>query len=202
MPTRPTLVRDERGKAAGLNALVRNLNMIPSFSGDMASAWKKAEEVISNAVPPPGVPEGYVESEHLIQTPLFGEVKVKGLHRSFLGHRKPSLVSAAYAFNRWAQEIPVQLEIRVVRIKGGKAELSPDVKTSGAEGLALWMVWRCLFVEEWQRLRRCPTCHKWFVDTTRNKVMVRCSKSCTDKWWTLDRRRAQGHRSAKRRATK
>jgi hypothetical protein len=43
------------------------------------------------------------------------------------------------------------------------------------------------------RLKRCGTCRRWFVDQTRNKSQLRCSSPCTVAWWTRRRRREAGH---------
>jgi hypothetical protein len=37
------------------------------------------------------------------------------------------------------------------------------------------------------RLRRCPQCQRWFVDTTRNKSARRCSPDCTIAWSNAQR---------------
>jgi hypothetical protein len=54
------------------------------------------------------------------------------------------------------------------------------------------------------RLKRCPVCRSWFVDTSKNRVTARCSSACTALWWSRDRRKAAGHRmkSAKPPGTK
>ncbi len=184
-----TLVVDERGDLGGLQTLADHLNAASAgdMSGEYARAWRKAEEILSHAVP-------------ASWAPVPGRTLLARLH-------PPSdLAYSAEAFNRWARTVPAHLEVMRVKVKGGKIGLSPTVHTEGHEGLAAWLVWRLFFVERWQRLKRCPQCRKWFVDKTRNGVMVRCSKSCTDKWWTLLRRQQAGHnvpgstRRAKRRA--
>jgi hypothetical protein len=38
------------------------------------------------------------------------------------------------------------------------------------------------------RLRRCPQCHRWFVDQTRNRSAARCSRACTIGWWHAKRK--------------
>ncbi len=174
------------------------------MSGDMSRAWKKAEEIISYAIPEPWIPEGHAE----IQMAAFPLGWTKGVVKSLLGGRgKPSLVRAADAFNAWARNISAHLEIMKVRDKQGRVGLLPEVKAEGTEGFALWMVWRLFFIEKWKRLKRCPQsqCRKWFVDQTHNGIKVRCSTACTNRWWTLARRRKAGHdiswatRKAKRR---
>jgi hypothetical protein len=39
------------------------------------------------------------------------------------------------------------------------------------------------------RLRRCPICGLWFVDLTRNKSALRCSRKCTITWSHAQRRK-------------
>jgi hypothetical protein len=39
------------------------------------------------------------------------------------------------------------------------------------------------------RLKRCTTCQQWFVDLTRNKSALRCSRSCTIAWSNAQRPR-------------
>jgi hypothetical protein len=41
----------------------------------------------------------------------------------------------------------------------------------------------------WQRLKHCPVCRLWFVDTAKNMTQARCSRACTDQWWNRARRR-------------
>ncbi len=45
------------------------------------------------------------------------------------------------------------------------------------------------------RFRRCPQCGFYFVDATRNRSALRCSKGCTARFWTRPRRRKAGHHS-------
>ncbi len=184
-----TLVVDEREDLHGLGDLAAHLNVASAGQGpdEWGRAWRKAEEILRHAVPASWEPER--------RTTLLGGFRLRS-----------DLAYTAEAFNRWARTIPVHLEVMRVKVKGGKVGLVPTVHTQGHEGFAAWLVWRLFFVEQWQRLKRCPQCRKWFVDKTRNGVMVRCSKACTDKWWTLPRRREAGHnvpgstRKAKRRA--
>ncbi len=170
----------------GLDGIVWHLNRIHEFDGEMAEAWKRAEQIVTYAI----------EAEP-VRIRLFDFSSLRPKSRTdYLveaiqaQRRKPSLRKAAKAFNAWAQDIPARLEIMSVPTKSG---LLPEVHTDDDNGFAAWMLWRCFFVEQWWRLKRCPQCRKWFVDKTRNGVMVRCSRSCTDKWWTLARRREAHH---------
>lgn len=40
------------------------------------------------------------------------------------------------------------------------------------------------------RLKRCPRCRRWFVDMTRNRSSLRCSRACTIAWSNSQRPRA------------
>jgi predicted RNA-binding Zn ribbon-like protein len=60
--------------------------------------------------------------------------------------------------------------------------------------IALNIVWDYYFRNQgWTRLKRCPVCQTWFVDTTRNKSMLRCSRECTLRWWDYNQRKKAGH---------
>jgi hypothetical protein len=48
------------------------------------------------------------------------------------------------------------------------------------------------------RLKRCPRCHRWFVDYTKNKAAKRCSGSCTSKWWDRPHRKEAGYYNRKK----
>ena len=45
---------------------------------------------------------------------------------------------------------------------------------------------------DWQRLKRCKVCTSWFVDLAKNRRAERCSRPCTDYWWSRSRRRTTG----------
>ncbi|SRR5581483_5885727 len=38
------------------------------------------------------------------------------------------------------------------------------------------------------RLKQCPQCRRWFVDLTRNKSALRCSRACTITWSNAQRK--------------
>lgn len=60
------------------------------------------------------------------------------------------------------------------------------------------MLWTVLPSAERTRLKRCPQCSIWFVDSTKNRISKRCSPKCTTATWTRARRREAGHRQYKR----
>lgn len=186
-PRKRTLVMDDGRELQGLEDIALHLNMIPGMDEDRAKAWRRVEEIVQLAIFDPARPTLH---------PLLGG-----------GPRTGSITAAAGVFNKWASAIPVRLKVRWREEKGGAVHIQPQIDTEGETGFVVWMVWRVFFyAKRWNRLKRCPQCRKWFVDRTRNAVMARCSKSCTDKWWTLERRREAGHkvpgsaRYAKRRA--
>jgi hypothetical protein len=113
----------------------------------------------------------------------------------WLSGEEASMRGAAEAFNQWAEETRSTLAVHVPRdLKHATRDALPSVAMRGPEEMAVWMVYRYFFEQQdRRRLKRCPECNHWFVDKTRNGSMVRCSTSCTNKWWTLERRRAACH---------
>lgn len=115
-------------------------------------------------------------------------------------------------FNRWAASKPLSVGVHPEHLTDKYAVgmwLSMDITTPHDGRDAIFIVWKTFFLNvKRPHLKRCPECHHWFVDKTRNGSMVRCSTSCTNKWWTLERRREAGHnvpgatRRGKRRATR
>jgi hypothetical protein len=80
---------------------------------------------------------------------------------------------------------------------GGEIHTFVAVSESDARGEALKHLWRYYFHgRDWERLKRCTVCGKWFVDITKNKSMARCSATCTWQWWNWDRRK-QEHEQTK-----
>lgn len=43
------------------------------------------------------------------------------------------------------------------------------------------------------RIKRCPTCLRWFADFTSNHLMRFCTGECRERWWSRPRRRDAGH---------
>jgi hypothetical protein len=106
----------------------------------------------------------------------------------------------ATRFNAWARQatacpsVSVLADEAVGETFGFLASCAieaPDM----AEKEVIWTLWRNYFDNpERRRLKLCPQCGVWFVDETCPGTMVRCSTSCTNKWWTVERRKAAGHR--------
>jgi hypothetical protein len=106
-------------------------------------------------------------------------------------------------FNAEAAHHPVHLSIEMAPIDVEGTEeprpfLAPLNRTGDTKGKVLRDLWWYYFRGQgWERLKRCQVCAAWFVDTTKNKSMVRCSAGCTSKWWTRDQRKAHGHKLQK-----
>jgi hypothetical protein len=112
--------------------------------------------------------------------------------------KRKQLVSAVRSFDELAQKYPMPLRIIQVgddieeQIKLVKA--FPNESPTREMEVALRMLERAFFRGDgWERLKRCPQCNRWFIDTSRNKRKERCSKSCTDRWWSRDRRKEARH---------
>ncbi len=120
------------------------------------------------------------------------------------GH-KPVLVSpfmgiAVGEFNRLAREFPGPLQLLPAKDAQGKRIWIPTVETPGRIGLLLWVAWEELFRRGgWERLRECIHCRTWFVDRGKNRQARWCSRACTNRWWTRDRRRRFGGQRRKKR---
>lgn len=101
-----------------------------------------------------------------------------------------SLMRAAEQFTDCAKEYPSRMEV-LWHASQPIAVLSMPLRETE---VALHSVWNYFFHSQgWTRLKRCKLCGKWFLDTSKNKSTVRCSRACTWKWWSRDRRRAASH---------
>lgn len=99
-----------------------------------------------------------------------------------------SLVQAGKTFTDYAAQHPVNMYVEVT-------EETPRTAFSSRDeiGTALWHLWLFYFRDHgWERLKPCPICHIWFVDTSKNRSTARCSSACTWKWWSRSRRK-QAH---------
>jgi predicted RNA-binding Zn ribbon-like protein len=125
--------------------------------------------------------------------------KAEGIITTWLSGTTRSMRQALDDFDKWAARKPVTLTIvreDITKEFTVGTELNVGVLMKGdPERAALWFLCEGFFKnEKRRRLKRCPQCGIWFVDKTRPGVMARCSASCTNKWWTLGRRREAGHR--------
>ncbi|MCM3901646.1 MAG: hypothetical protein ND866_08055 [Pyrinomonadaceae bacterium] len=102
-----------------------------------------------------------------------------------------SLSRARKTFMIHAVQHPVNMAV-----EAGKAHRHPIVSSRDAVGTVLWHLWLFYFHDrEWKYLKRCPVCHRWFVDTSNNKAQIRCSSACTWQWWSRPRRKKMHHRT-------
>lgn len=132
--------------------------------------------------------------------------KVERIISGWLSGEKGAKQRACDEFNEWAAKTPVTLFAGWMGGKEVVTQIGPGILAGDA--VPVWMLWHFFFGQsERHRLKRCPECQTWFADKTRNGSMIRCSTPCTNKWWTIERRRKAGHkvpgstRQPKRRAT-
>jgi hypothetical protein len=95
---------------------------------------------------------------------------------------------AAEAFDRLANGRPVEYTIRNLFGRGNAIQLDYKTRINATshshEGImVVWLVSYFMNPSR-DRLRNCPQCSRWFVDFTRNKSSVRCSRACTIAWWS------------------
>lgn len=83
--------------------------------------------------------------------------------------------------------------------KGLQERVQPDL----AVDRIAWILWELFHQKrDLTRLKKCPMCHKWFVDHTKNKSKILCSnRACTNQKWSWDERqkklKAKGVKHAK-----
>lgn len=185
----PEFVRDP----FGLKQIAVHLNKIPDMGGKMAEVWKKAEWIIKSLVDPLPV-RNEIPPRSLQSGRLF-------IRKTLLGGpptRKLGLIrwwrAAKMDFNGWAEENPVPLSIELDRSPENKIEFKTGVSHPDDAQFAIYLLWLYFFKDRgWERLKRCPQCGKWFVDTSSNKNKSRCSMECTWKWWDRPKRKEAGH---------
>jgi len=101
-------------------------------------------------------------------------------------------------FNDLAKKNPVTLQVSVGKTKSGQLIPLPTHKGDTSTATMLILLWECYFQgNEYERLKRCLRCKKWFVDETRNKSQKYCTHHCGDLWWDRPRRKEAGHDSQK-----
>jgi hypothetical protein len=103
------------------------------------------------------------------------------------------LAHAAELFNSEAKRLAVFMQVELAPEEPHPFLASPGSGDRLSETLRhLW--WYYFRDQGWTRLKRCPVCLAWFVDTAKNKSTTRCSTACTAKWWTRSRRKQEGHK--------
>jgi len=188
----------------GLTVIANNLNRISELQGEQLSAWKEAESIIETMTDQPSRDSVYRKEEDYKyeMVPLFGGlVNFRArVPRPFLGSKYrdrnkepiPLPQLAIRFFNQWAKENPVRLVLRIGET--GRIEAGHQSETE-AEG-ALCALWQFYFQgDAWKRLKRCPECRIWFVDETRNAKKTRCTRRCTNKWWSRKWRKETKNKS-------
>jgi hypothetical protein len=173
-----------RDKYAGLRFLANWLNPLSRAAGPIRPVLRKIELIVESMTGLPPI------KKH-------GEAPERAwFDYQLTPAERRAAASPAFAvelFNEMVEEYPVPLKL-AVRKKGGGVEVSHDRSELNLVQRTLLLLWESYFKDEgWQRLKRCPTCEKWFVDDTRNKSKERCSGSCTWNWWTRSRRKEAGH---------
>jgi len=161
----------------GLLYIADRLNLLPYLKGQTLEIWKEVQVIVSSSV----------------TTPSRGSI-ITGLNRL------PS--PAVDRFNRLANKTAVRLSI-MQRQKGKDIATTAHIHPHDEKGHAVWFLWRFFFQHRgWERLKRCPQCHRWFVDETRNKKKERCSAKCTNQHWSRERRKIAKHRTAVKKRSK
>jgi predicted RNA-binding Zn ribbon-like protein len=119
--------------------------------------------------------------------------------------KKKRLISTAYLFNHLAIKYPIPLMVMagdlVQRIKMTRDYFEMyhfDRSPAWSTGDVLRRIAIFFDGDNWERIKRCPQCGNWFADYSRNKGKERCSKSCTNRWWSRDRRKQEGHGKGKK----
>ncbi|MFH1756537.1 MAG: CGNR zinc finger domain-containing protein [Pseudomonadota bacterium] len=150
----------------------------------------------------------------LILQTMTGQLPVKkhmgAPKRSFFDYeltpsQRKEIASPAFAielFNDLVKEYPIPLKLKVQK-RSGKIEVFPDRSELNLIQETLLLLWENYFKNEgWHRLKRCPTCEKWYVDESKNRTKEWCSYHCKWSWWTRARRKEAGHGKGKRQVRK
>lgn len=168
--------------------------------------------------------EAFIRRKQVLASPLGGLQiiaghlnELTGLRSQFVESDRPSFVKdevdawelaerivsqplaqAVDLFNEEARSLPMLLQAELVQ-----GETSTFIASSAKHGNRredvlrnLW--WYYFPKNDWRRLKNCLVCHNWFVDTSKNRVTVRCSSECTAQWWSRTRRKEAGHRVPKK----
>jgi hypothetical protein len=124
--------------------------------------------------------------------------------------------AAAVPFNRLASATPFTFSLaprggaydQLVASRGGEQHrllLNPGSESGLMISCADWRGQVVKLLVDYfghaspERLKCCAQCGRWFVDQTRNNIRLRCSRACTWRWWSRERRREAGHAPNRRR---
>lgn len=177
------------GKYGGLQVIAERLNSLPLMKGDTAATWNKVEGIVSALVDPP--PEPGTQAGKSLLSRAANDYNEK--YRPIRFWRL-----AFWNFNRMAKENPISLHVKPVRSPKNMIEFKTDGPTTMGQ-FAVYSLWLYFFREGgWERLKRCPQCGRWFVDSSRNKNKKRCSPECTWDWWNWSRRKVHREEQGKK----
>ena len=111
----------------------------------------------------------------------------------------PAPGSPLYVLNEHLQRNPCVLRIEGLERADGNIMVKathiplPIFMEGKADGI-LWLLWEMFYLNlDLTRLKKCPVCHRWFVDHSKNKSKTRCSARCTSKRWSWEARKNAGH---------
>lgn len=153
-------------EAHELKRLVHELNEV--WISERAALGEQVAAVIEAAavVPYPGVPRRAAE---LFAALAEGQTFQYWVHPMGVDERAPA------SWRRHGYAVVTLRPPHVVRADGGQ-------DPSEARGFAVLELGRFFRNSARGRLRRCQQCGTWFIDTTRNKSALRCSRACTIAW--------------------
>lgn len=164
--------------------------------------------------------EAFIRRKQVLASPLGGLQiiaghlnELTGLRSQFVESDRPSFVKdeveawelaerivsqplaqAVDLYNGEARKLPMLVQVELVQGETSTF-LASQEKHGDRRGDVLRHLWWYYFPKnDWRRLKNCPVCRNWFVDTSKNRVTARCSSECTAHWWSRDRRKAAGHR--------
>jgi len=105
-----------------------------------------------------------------------------------------SLAQGVELFNAEARHTPMFLQVEHVQGEASTFLASCEMRDDRRGDVLRHLWWYYFHAKVGVRLKRCPVCQNFFVDTSKNRVTVRCSTACTDEWWTRARRKDAGHK--------
>lgn len=169
---------------------------------------------VLNDVPPDSPDRAIAEMiEKLVTTPPAQQKWVR-LHAPFIGPTacEPAPESPLYKLNEFLLQHPCVLRITGLERAEGIVVYADHLPIAGAlpwvaemdekareknraTDRILWELWEVLYRRiDLTRLKKCPVCHTWFVDHSKNKSKVRCSAACTWQRWSWAERKKAGHK--------
>ena len=167
----------------GLSYIASKLNKIGELQGEELSAWKEGEDILEAMTDQPGRDSIYKkEPDRSVGTFL---TMLSSRYREPNRQPIPLPQYAINTFNRWAMENPVRLQLR-----RGESGIEAGHQSTTESGSVLCVLWEFYFHKErYKKLKRCPECRLWFVDDTKNTIKSRCSRKCTNRWWSREFRK-------------